>query len=248
MPKPHHRSPSDRSSAVPSTTPGPDREAVVRAGHRGDLGRVVEALTATDPPVRGAALGALVRIASLDRVDPDLLTSALVHGLQDVDPDVRRRAAAEVARWATSVAGRADAPPDAAVRQLVAGLLDRLGPEEADVVTEVATFACGELELDDETRARVVAALDRQARTHPDSLCRESAVAALGSIGDPAGLAGVLHGCSDRATVRRRAVLALAAFDDPEAAAALQRLAEDRDLQVRQSAEELLAIESGEST
>jgi uncharacterized membrane protein len=38
-------------------------------------------------------------------------------------------------------------------------------------------------------------------------------------------------------------VLALAAFDGPEVTEALERLAQDRDLQVRQAAEDQLAIE-----
>jgi HEAT repeat protein len=41
--------------------------------------------------------------------------------------------------------------------------------------------------------------------------------------------------------VRRRATVALAAFADPRAEAALHRAAEDRDWQVRQAADELLA-------
>ena len=69
---------------------------------------------------------------------------------------------------------------------------------------------------------------------------RETAVAALGSLGDAAGLPAVLAATTDVATVRRRAVLALAAFEGPEVEAALPRLAEDRDRQVRQAAEDLL--------
>ena len=44
------------------------------------------------------------------------------------------------------------------------------------------------------------------------------------------------------AAVRRRAVLALVAFDGDEVDAELERLTHDRDWQVRQAAEELLAI------
>jgi HEAT repeat protein len=68
---------------------------------------------------------------------------------------------------------------------------------------------------------------------------REAAVAALGAIGDPAGLAAVLAATRDRATVRRRAVLALAPFDGPGVDAALERARTDRDWQVRQAAEDL---------
>jgi HEAT repeat protein len=55
----------------------------------------------------------------------------------------------------------------------------------------------------------------------------------------------VLEATTDRANVRRRATLALAAFDGDEVEAALARLATDRDLQVRQAAEDLLAVTEG---
>ncbi|HRW42282.1 MAG TPA: hypothetical protein P5193_12095, partial [Microthrixaceae bacterium] len=246
--------PSDHPTGPATSVANTDREAVVLAGHRGDLVTVVDALAASEPSVRAAALGALGRIAARAPIDPDVVPDALARALADPDPTVRRRAAAEVARWAATCSEPTGAEPagseptGAAPTPVVDGLLGRLTDDEVDTVTEVAAFACGELALDDRTRPHVVAALDRLARTHADSLCREAAVAALGSIGDPAGLSAVLHGCSDRATVRRRAVLALAAFDDPAATEALRRLVADRDLQVRQSAEELLAIESGETT
>lgn len=246
--------PSDHPTGPAASVARADREAVVLAGHRGDLVTVVDALAASEPSVRAAALGALGRIAARAPIDPDVVPDALARALADPDPTVRRRAAAEVARWAATCSEPTGAEPagseptGAAPTPVVDGLLGRLTDDEVDTVTEVAAFACGELALDDRTRPHVVAALDRLARTHADSLCREAAVAALGSIGDPAGLTAVLHGCSDRATVRRRAVLALAAFDDPAATEALRQLVADRDLQVRQSAEELLAIESGETT
>ncbi|MDA8283480.1 MAG: HEAT repeat domain-containing protein, partial [Actinomycetota bacterium] len=65
--------------------------------------------------------------------------------------------------------------------------------------------------------------------------------AALGSIGDPAGLPAVLAATADKPAVRRRAVLALAPFEGPDVEAALRRAQEDRDWQVRQAAEDLLA-------
>jgi HEAT repeat protein len=68
---------------------------------------------------------------------------------------------------------------------------------------------------------------------------REAAVAALGAIGDAAGLPAILAATGDKATVRRRAVLALAPFGGDEVDAALARAREDRDWQVRQAAEDL---------
>jgi hypothetical protein len=75
---------------------------------------------------------------------------------------------------------------------------------------------------------------------------RESAIAALGALGEDGGLDAILVGTTDKPAIRRRAVLALAPFLDPdhpratEVAAALERARTDRDWQVRQAAEDLL--------
>jgi HEAT repeat protein len=73
-----------------------------------------------------------------------------------------------------------------------------------------------------------------------DSLIRESAVAALGSLGDRAGLQAIPTATEDKATVRRRAIIALAPFEGAEVDAALERALSDRDWQVRQAAEDLV--------
>jgi len=156
----------------------------------------------------------------------DIDTADLRAGLADDDSLVRRRAASIAAR-------RSDLPVES-----LAELLD----DADDRVVEVVAFACGE--RDDATDG-VVEALGRIAADHTDSLCRESAVAALGSLGRTESLPTILGACGDRATVRRRAVLALAAFDDPAATEMLRTMTADRDLQVRQAAEELLAIDEG---
>lgn len=122
-------------------------------------------------------------------------------------------------------------------------------------VVEVAAWACGERvptdDRDDEPfeepdvdrpgRLAVVDALVALATSHDDALVREAAVAALGAIGDDRGLAAILHATTDKATVRRRAVIALAPFEGPEVDAALRNALDDRDWQVRQAAEDLLA-------
>ena len=115
-------------------------------------------------------------------------------------------------------------------------LLPLLTDADATVV-EVAAWACGER---DPAEPGAVAALCAIAADHADPLCREAAVAALGSIGDEAALATILAATTDKATVRRRAVIALAPFDGPEVDAALERALTDRDWQVRQAAEDLL--------
>jgi hypothetical protein len=110
-------------------------------------------------------------------------------------------------------------------------------PEPA--VVETAAFVLGErLPASTASRER----LESLAAGHPNALCRESAIAALGSIGDKASFPTVAAGCSDVATVRRRAVLALVAFDDPQVDTLLETLTHDVDWQVRQAAEELLAL------
>jgi HEAT repeat protein len=86
-----------------------------------------------------------------------------------------------------------------------------------------------------------VTALAGVVGNHPDALCREAAVAALGAVGDPAGLPAILVALNDKPPVRRRAVLALAPFSGPEVDDALQKASGDRDWQVRQAAEDLSA-------
>lgn len=226
---------------------GTDRDrvvSVVLAGHRGDAATVRSGLRDPDPGVRAAAVAASLRLAAT-RIDTIAAATAdVVVALRDDDASVRRRAAVVAARL-----GSLDAAVTPRIPELADALVALLTDAD-DRVVEVAAFACGELPLDDEpaTRGRVVVALCGTATDHEDRLCRESAVASLGSIGDPAALPAVLHACEDRGNIRRRAVLALAAFDDPAATDALERLTGDRDLQVRQAAEELLAIESGEAT
>jgi HEAT repeat protein len=118
-------------------------------------------------------------------------------------------------------------------------LLTLLGDDDV-TVTEAAAWALGELG-ERAVRAGAIPALAAVAREHGDPLGREAAVAALGALGDPAGLPAVLAACGDKPAVRRRAVLALAPFDGPDVDAALHAALEDRDWQVRQAAEDLLA-------
>lgn len=188
------------------------RRAAAIAGHVGDLTIARSLIEDEEPSVRATALGALARLGALD-------APALRRALSDEHPSVRRRAT-ELA------AGRDDV-----------SLLALLDDPDASVV-ESAAFACGERAA---AEPGVVARLSRLATEHADALVREAAVAGLGAIGDGAGLPAILAAAADKPAVRRRAVIALAPFEGPEVEAALRAALGDRDWQVRQAAEDLLA-------
>ncbi len=204
----------------------PDRRAAVIAGHSGDEPTVRKALQSADPRVRAAALGALARLDALD-------AETLAGGLRD--------GSAAVIRRAVMLAGQSNDGASMPDSELLDSELLALLRDGADVVAEVAAWALGERHenADPASAGQVIAALSSAATLHADALVREAAVAALGSIGAPGGLAAVLKATSDKATVRRRAVIALAAFEGPEVDAALALARADRDWQVRQAAEDL---------
>lgn len=195
-----------------------DPLAVVMAGHRRDERTARAARRSDDPHVRAAAVGALARMGLLGPIEA-------VEALADRAPLVRRRACEEAARTSPVAGG----PLEQALRAA-------LGDPDP-LVVEAACWALGEL------GARgAVGELASLTQGHADARCREAAVAALGAVGDPAGKPAVLEAATtDRAAVRRRAVVALAAFDGPEVERALLAALDDRDWQVRQAAETLLA-------
>ncbi len=195
------------------------RRRAAQAGHSGDAGTARALLADPDPAVRATALGALQRIGVVDAAE-------LEEALADPEPGVRRRAAEVAAAW----------PGVATSEQAFVSLLPLLADAD-DTVVEVAAWASGERMPPE---AGAVARLSEITTAHADALCREAAVAALGAIGDAAGLPAILAATTDKATVRRRAVLALAPFEGPEVDAALETARTDRDWQVRQAAEDLL--------
>ncbi len=187
------------------------------AGHRGDVALARRGLADADPSVQVAALGALARLGELGTAD---VTAALADG-----PAAVRRRAVETALAVRGPGSRSALP---------AALVVALDDPDPLVAVGAAWYLA-------ERRYRpAVAALAAMATGHDDTRCREAAVAALGALGDPAGLGAVLAALGDKPTVRRRATVALAGFDDPRVEPALRRAAEDRDWQVRQAAEELL--------
>lgn len=192
------------------------------AGYLSDGPAAREGLADRFPQVRASALSALTRMGALGHAE-------IAAGLGDPDQAVRRRAAEIAARIPGAVLGPMLADPAPAVVEMVAWALGERGdPDWAP-------------------------ALASTARSHPDPLCREAAVAAIGALAavtaqnasPTEGLAAVLDALDDRPAVRRRAVLALAAFEGAEVRAALRRAATDRDWQVRQVAEDLLAANPG---
>ena len=210
--------PAARTTPQPTPAPQPGspaqrRRAVALAGHTGDASTAREALSDATPSVRATALGALARLGELNPSD-------LKAAMGDEAPEVRARAAE------LSVPNGIRAVP-----ALIRLLDDGAGP-----VVEASCFALGEIGAD---ASESVGSLSRVATGHKEPLVREAAVAALGAIGDPAGVAAILKATSDKPAVRRRAVLALAPFSGDEVDAALERALEDRDWQVRQAAEDL---------
>jgi HEAT repeat protein len=188
----------------------------ISAALRAELAAAVA--TARDPRVRGAALGALCRGGGRART-----RRAWADAAGDPDAAVRRRAA--------------ELAPTLSPTPVVGVLVLLADPDP--LVAETAAWALGEVAWPDRTRARVVRALSGAATGHTDPLVRESAVAALGAVGDRRGLPAVLTACGDRPPIRRRAVLALAPFDGPAVDAALAAALTDPDWQVRQAAQDL---------
>ncbi|MEY2424380.1 MAG: hypothetical protein QOI95_4447 [Acidimicrobiaceae bacterium] len=193
------------------------RRAVALAGHQGDEAAARSGLHDEDATVRATALGALARLGALTEAD-------LTVALGDADGVVRGRVA-EVA-------------PAAVPAPSAHALLRTLLTDRDFTVVEVAAWACGEVAIADPATVADLCAL---ATGHGDALVREAAVAALGAIGDDVGLPAILAATTDKPAVRRRAVLALAPFEGPEVDEALARALTDRDWQVRQAAEDLLA-------
>ena len=165
--------------------------------------------------MRESALGALERLGAL--ADDDLM-----HAFGDEAVAVRRRAA------------------ELAATHPLVDLVPALADDDPRVV-EVAAWSCGEHESG---RDEVVMSLIELASTADEALVRESAIAALGAIGDRRGVDAIIAGTTDKPAVRRRAVLALASFlgNDQLGEAVdetIARALEDRDWQVRQAAEDL---------
>lgn len=186
------------------------RQQLVQLAREGDLSLARELCGDGDPRVRASSIAVLSENDALDE-------SLIALGLSDPNPLVRMT----VAR--------------AAAQNSSISVLELLNDEDSSVV-EIACWAAGE---QTEHNDSLIDALSAIAIEHEDALCRESAVAALGAIGDARGLESILKATKDIATVRRRAVIALAPFEGQAVTDALQLALSDRDWQVRQAAEDL---------
>lgn len=189
------------------------RKDLIQKARQGDLALAREAFTNPDPRVRASSIAVL---SENNELDDELVTVALA----DIHPTVR----ASLARAACS--------------NKAVPIVRLLNDQDSQVV-EVACWAAGERE---ESEDVVVEMLSTIALDHDDALCRESAVAALGAIGDSRGLESILQATQDIATVRRRAVIALAPFEGQAVSDALEVALTDRDWQVRQAAEDILGF------
>lgn len=141
--------------------------------------------------------------------------------LNDLDVDVRREALNQIAH--------VDIDEDE-----VFAAIDRCLDDDDALVVDGAVFALGE-----HLYVPAVEKLCALAENHDDARCRESAVAALGAIGDDRARPVILAALTDKPPVRRRAIVALSNFEGPDIDEALERASQDRDWQVRAAVNQL---------
>ena len=200
-----------------STLPDDVDQLLLVAGYRRDdsLDDVILAHLRDERPRRRV----LALRAALRR---DIVTAAIWRrALQDSDVDVRREAL-------TLIAG-AEVSDDSLLSLVTEALHD-----EDSLVVDGAVFALGE-HLYQPALAELIAV----AGQHEDARCRESAIAALGALGDDQARAVIVAALDDKPAVRRRAIVALANYEGPDIEAALARASEDRDWQVRAAVDQL---------
>ena len=198
------------------------RQAILARYENSELeeSEIIGFLNDTAAVVREAALATVVKL-NLDA------GKHIVNALEDADRGVRKRAVELVIDLSNN--------HEHISKVLV--LLD----DSSTFVVETVCWVIGEIGNNYENVNEAVSKVSQVALNHDDSLCREAAVACLGSLGHIDGLATLLKVLDDKPNVRRRATLALAPFEGHEVEEALKRKLKDRDLQTRQAAEDLLA-------
>ena len=192
-------------------------EALLRAGFGLGDDYVGFLRTHLRGPVARHRILALRGVVRQQLVTPEDWRSAL----GDPDVAVRREALNQIAHV------------EIADDDVYAALMLGLDDEDA-LVVDGAIFALGE-----HLCVAAVESLCVIATSHDDARCRESAIAALGAIGDDRARPAILGALDDKPPVRRRAIVALANFEGPDIDEALQRASEDRDWQVRAAVNQL---------
>ena len=144
-----------------------------------------------------------------------------LRAIGDVDVEVRREALNQIAHE--------EIDDD----DVFAAIMHCLDDDDA-LVVDGAVFALGE-----HLYAGSVEKMCVIATSHEDARCRESAVAALGAIGDDRARPAILGALDDKPPVRRRAIVALANFEGPDIDESLERASADRDWQVRAAVNQL---------
>ena len=234
---------------IPPSEAGPDKHLTTRSKEPTVVAEdVAILLNDPSPDVRLRALGAANRLGNLTN-------SELISAFADDEVRVVLRALTLTAARVSDPASSDFVGPLVELVALSNERSDEANTTDLNMKCEAAAFVLGEL-LEDRSGERVhlthdddpesdgmpdVCAAHRRAvqtlcvtaRKHADSLCRESAVAALGAIGCPESLPTILDAMSDRAAIRRRAVIALAAFDGDDANETIVAALDDRDWQVR---------------
>ncbi len=200
-----------------STLPDDVDELLVTAGYRTD-GSLDELIRhhLVDPLPRRRVLALRAANRRAITVNDDWHRA-----LTDVDVDVRREALTQVAAIEISN------------ESLYEVLLSALDDSDA-LVVDGAVFALGEHLYRPAVEKLIVVAT-----RHEDARCRESAIAALGAIGDDEARPAILAALDDKPAVRRRAIVALSNFEGPDIEAALERAKDDRDWQVRAAVDQL---------
>ena len=200
-----------------NTLPDDVDEALVVGAHRLDGSADAFVLAHLDDPLARRRILALRAAHRRGLQSPEQWGRAL----DDVDARVRRESLAMIADTASD---------DPTLRDAV---IARLGDADP-LVVDAAAFALGEL-----LEVGAVEKLIEVATSHDDARCRESAIAALGAIGDDRARDAIVGALDDKPPVRRRAIVALANFEGPDIDAALARASEDRDWQVRAAVDQL---------
>jgi HEAT repeat protein len=192
-------------------------ESLLRAGFAlgDDFASVLR--TNTQSPIPRHRILALRGMVRQNLVTPD----DWLRALSDAGVDVRREALNQIAH------------AELDDEHIFAALMRCLDDDDA-LVVDGAVFALGE-----HLFVGAVEKLCVIATSHEDARCRESAIAALGAIGDDRARPAILGALDDKPPVRRRAIVALSNFEGPDIDEALARASEDRDWQVRAAVNQL---------